>query len=127
MHTSICVRGYAIRSSDTVRFHSIRLQPRVDKSRQRHTARNRRYCQDDSMHLKVYFTREGILYKICSLRGRRISRDISGLARSLFVSRAADIGRYYERRKEWSRVATPFAHSSRGRIDSLHAKIEIDR
>lgn len=81
------------------------------------------------MRLKIYFTRGCPVQKFV----RYATNDISGWARPSFMPRTADVlasGRYYERGKGIESRRDAFralqVHSSRGRIDSLFAKREIE-
>lgn len=77
-----------------------------------------------------YILQEDVLYKSLFATQQMISRDGS---RPSFMPRTADVlasGRYYERGKGIESRRDAFralqVHSSRGRIDSLFAKREIE-
>lgn len=109
MHASICT-GRLMRSDRWTRFASFRF---VSSSALINLVKTQRVTvarQNDTMCLKIYFTRGHPVQKFV----RYATNDISGWARLSFRApsrRCRASGRYYERREGQSRIATPSAHS----------------
>lgn len=112
MHAPI-LGGYAIRSSDTIRFVSFRLSqvPQVVKTPSK-TQRPWPSLVRMTRCVLKYILQEGILYKSLFATQQMIYLEMGRVPS--FVPRAVDVGRLYIFTKEvkgQSRVATPSAHS----------------